>query len=57
MENTNRVANMVEEFSMDKSYKYPKLYENSEDVLKQKINEGVIRTGIKNYLTMKQNTY
>ncbi len=46
MENTNRVANMVEEFSMDKSYKYPKLYENSEDVLKQKINEGVIRTGI-----------
>ena len=31
---------------MDKSYKYPKLYDNSEDVLKQKINEGVIRTGI-----------
>ena len=46
MENTNRIADMVEEFIMDKSYKYPKLYDNSEDVLKQKINEGVIRTGI-----------
>ena len=46
MENTNRIADMVEEFTMDKSYKYPKLYDNSEDVLKQKINEGVIRTGI-----------
>ena len=46
MENTNRIADMIEEFTMDKSYKYPKLYDNSEDVLKQKINEGVIRTGI-----------
>ena len=46
IENTNRIADMVEEFTMDKSYKYPKLYDNSEDVLKQKINEGVIRTGI-----------
>ena len=46
IENTNRIADMIEEFSMDRSYKYPKLYDNSEDVLKQKINEGVIRTGI-----------
>ncbi len=46
IENTNRIADMIEEFTMDKSYKYPKLYDNSEDVLKQKINEGVIRTGI-----------
>ena len=46
IENTNKVADMIEEFSMDRSYKYPKLYANSEDVFKQKINEGVLRTRI-----------
>ena len=46
IENTNKIADMIEEFTLDRSYKYPKLYANSEDVLKQKINEGVLRTGI-----------
>ena len=46
IENTNKVADMIEEFTMDRSYKYPKLYNNSEQVLKDKINEGVIRTEI-----------
>ena len=40
LENTNRMADMVEEFAIDRSNKYPKLYENSEEVFKQKINEG-----------------
>lgn len=48
IENTNCMADMVEEFKIDRSPKYPKLYPNSEDVFKQKINKGIIRRGIKN---------
>lgn len=47
IENTVRVADMVEAFSLDHSPKYPKLYPDSEAVFKQKINEGVISRGIK----------
>lgn len=49
IENTNRMADMVEPFKLDYSAKYPKLYADSEGVFKQKINEGVIRRGIKKY--------
>lgn len=49
IENTNRMASMIEEFTLDYSPKYPKLYENSEEVFKQKINEGFIERGIRNY--------
>lgn len=49
IENTNKVANMVETFELNRDYKYPKLYENGEDVLKQKINDGVLRLGINKY--------
>lgn len=44
--NTNVMANMVEEFKIDYSPKYPKLYNNSKEVFKKKINEGVIDRGI-----------
>lgn len=40
IENTNGIADSVEEFTLDKNTKYPKIYENSEEVFKQKINEG-----------------
>ena len=46
IENTNAMSDMVEEFKIDYSPKYPKLYEDSESVFKQKINEGIIRRGI-----------
>ena len=46
IENTNKIADMIEEFKVDRSYKYPKMYENSEQVLKNKINQGVERTKI-----------
>ena len=46
IENTNKIADMVEDFNMDRSYKYPKMYDNSEQVLKEKINEGILRTKI-----------
>ena len=47
--NTNIMADMVEEFKLDYSPKYPKLYDDSEEVFKQKINEGVKSRGIMNY--------
>lgn len=47
IENTNRMADMIEEFTVDRSPKYPKLYPNSEEVFKKKINEGTIRRGIR----------
>lgn len=46
IENTNTMANMVEEFKLDYNAKYPKLYDDSEGVFKAKINEGVKRRGI-----------
>lgn len=33
IENTNKMADMVESFELDKSFKYPKLYEDDEKVL------------------------
>ena len=39
IENTNVMAASVEDFELDKSFKYPKLYENEEKVFKQRINK------------------
>lgn len=39
IENTNVMAESVEDFELDKSFKYPKLYENEEKVFKQRINQ------------------
>lgn len=37
--NTNKMADMVEPFTMDKSTKYPHIYDNSEQTFKDKINK------------------
>lgn len=50
IENTNRMADSVEDFVLDKSVKYPKLYDNEEEVLnkriaqklKEKLDKGII---------------
>lgn len=51
IENTNRMADTVSNFELDKSFKYPKLYENDEAVLwetiKRKYNEKVSIGAIK----------
>ena len=39
IENTNVMAASVEEFELDTSFKYPKLYEDEEKVFKQRINK------------------
>ena len=49
MKNSVRMAESIEEFKLDYSKKYPKLYADSEGVFKQKINEGIIRRGIQKY--------
>lgn len=39
IENTNVMADSVEEFELDTSFKYPELYEDEEKVFKQRINQ------------------
>lgn len=39
LNNTNVMADSVEEFKLDTSFKYPKLYDNEDEVLVQRINE------------------
>lgn len=47
--NTHTLTNMIEEFDVDKNYKYPKLYEDSEKVLFEKIQQGIIDRGVNKY--------
>lgn len=47
--NTNVMADMIEEFTMDRSYKYPHLWENPEQLLRDKIKEGIIAKGVDKY--------
>ena len=47
--NTNIMANMIEEFTMDKSYKYPHLWNNPEQLLRNKIKQGIIDKGVDKY--------
>lgn len=41
IENTNRMAEQIEEFQFDYTPKYPKLYKDSEKVFKEKIKQGI----------------
>ena len=47
--NTHALADMIEPFDVDKSYKYPKLYDDSLGVLKQKILKGIVDRGVDKY--------
>lgn len=55
--NTNVMADMVEEFELDKTPKYPKLYDNPIEVFKEKINEGVVKRGIDKFPSEKKEVY
>jgi len=44
--NTAEICAKIERFEVDKSSKLPKLYENSNEILKQKTMEGFIRRGM-----------
>lgn len=47
--NTCKMADMVEEFDLDRSYKYPHLWENSDKLFIKKIKEGIKRRGVDKY--------
>ena len=49
IENTNKLADRVEEFTLDRSYKYPHLWEDSEKLFIKKIKEGIKRRGVDKY--------
>lgn len=49
LENTNRLLDQIEEFTIDREYKYPKLYDNPEEVLMDKIKKGIVDKGINKY--------
>lgn len=49
IENTNKMADQVEDFELDRSYKYPHLWENSEKLFIQKIKAGIKRRGVDKY--------
>jgi DNA polymerase-3 subunit alpha len=49
IDNTNKLADMVEEFSIDRSYKYPHLWENPERLLRDKIIQGIKDKGVDKY--------
>lgn len=42
IENTNKVADMVEEFEITTETKYPKIYDNPEQIFQEKINNGYL---------------
>ena len=51
------IAESVEEFEIDKSHKYPKLYENPEAEFKRRIKHGLIKRGINKLPKDEQNEY
>lgn len=57
IDNTNMMASMVEEFKLDTTPKYPKLYDNPIEVFKKGVNEGVIKRGVDKFPKEKQDAY
>ena len=49
LNNTNKLYEQVEEFEIDKSYKYPKLSENPKETVRKKVIEGIKKKGIDKY--------
>ena len=49
LDNTNKLADMVEEFELDRSHKYPKMSDNPVETLKEKVIEGIKEKEIYKY--------
>lgn len=49
IEETNVFADMIEEFELDESYKYPHLWADSDRLFLEKIRQGIIRRGVDKY--------
>lgn len=46
IENTNIIANMVDPFELDYSNKYPHIYDNPEEIILKRIEEGIEERGV-----------
>lgn len=57
IENTNKFANMVENFELDYSYKYPKISDNAEEELWDRIEKCINNKGIYNWNELKKEKY
>lgn len=57
IDNTLVLQDMVEEFKLDKSPKYPRIYENSEELFREKINAGFINRGFDKLEPEKKKVY
>lgn len=55
--NTNVMADMVEEFTLDKTPKYPRMYDKPIEIFQKKINEGVVKRGIDKFPKEKKKEY
>lgn len=49
MDNTNKMADRIEEFEIDRSHKYPHLWENPKQTLINDIKAGIKQRGIEKY--------
>lgn len=49
IENTNKIADSVEEFTLNREYKYPHLWTDSEALFREKINIGIANRGVNKY--------
>lgn len=47
--NTNVLSDMIEDFEIDRTYKYPHLWENPTATFKQKIMDGIKKRGVDKY--------
>lgn len=49
IDNTNVLANMIGEYKIDNSFKYPKIVDDGEATLKSKINNGILNKKLNKY--------
>lgn len=54
IQNTNVMADMIEPFEMDRSYKYPHLWENSMQTFKEKVRAGAKARGVDKFPNKKE---
>ena len=55
IQNTNVIADMIEPFELDKSFKFPKIYDNGEEILRSKLfDEKVIQSIVDEGVNPKQ---
>ena len=57
LDETINIVNSIEEFEFDYSFKYPKLYDDSENIFKEKIVNGYIAKGLNKLPDDLQRTY